>query len=160
MRDWKAAILAVLWLVALLLPQAAWAQTAAPAAVDSPAQAQDTPSTVVDEPMSSYAIVSPKIFWHLYEPVTCDPDAHDKSWDDAIRRIAVQFSLIRELYRERAGGSQCASSITSNLVSDGNYVYFMRGRRQPRRPHRQLWGRVGRTGRRGRADAQPGDAAQ
>ncbi len=85
------------------------------------------PSTLVAEEMASYDIVSPKIFWQRVIRGNCDGDVNDKSWQDAIRRIAIQNSITRTLYLKDEVGSQCGGSISSNIVSDGNYVYFVRG---------------------------------
>ncbi|MEZ4638786.1 MAG: hypothetical protein R2873_27300, partial [Caldilineaceae bacterium] len=135
MSRWFKAVL-LLVILSLLLPPnvglaqeqpAAPQQEDVPAADLSPAAVTDTPETLVTDPMGSYTIVSPKIFWQSLVQANCDPDENVKTWDDVIRRIAVQGSPIRTLYSEESQGSQCGPGVSSNVLSDGNYVYFVKG---------------------------------
>lgn len=127
MLDWRRPAVLLLLCFTLLLPQGVLAQDA-PAAPAEIAALNTDPDILLDAPVISYAISSPKLFWNQLTPVLCDPDSNTDSWDDEIRRTAIQgINLLRTLYSERSQGSSCAATISSNLYSDGNYVYFVRG---------------------------------
>jgi hypothetical protein len=120
-------MLAIALWFAMLTPRGILAQDAAPANVlpATVSEVQATPDTLVEDPVLTYGIVSPKIFWNVVTPANCDPDANTHSWDDVIRRVAIQGSITRTVYSERSEGDGCGPSITSNVVSDGIYLYFV-----------------------------------
>lgn len=125
MSYWMRVAILIALCISLLAPAEAQAQDA-PAAPETPEAILETPQTLIDDPIISYAIVSPKIFWSSMYMVNCDPDSHSKTIDDAIQRVAVQGSITRTLYLERTEGDFCIPTITSNIVSEGSYIYFVR----------------------------------
>src|SRR5262245_41663650 len=72
------------------------------AEIQSPDAVTDTPVTFVNEDVFSYAIADTKLFWNTLLRVNCDPDVHTKTFDEYIRREALQGSIVRDLLAEES----------------------------------------------------------
>jgi hypothetical protein len=112
-------------LFALALLSGSMASAPRPAAA-APITPQDTPTGLVGSGVSSYTLAAPKIFWHTGVPA-CPPASAVQPaaapYTEAISRIASYGSSIRQLYAE---GRNCGQGqISSNIVADASYVYFL-----------------------------------
>ncbi len=96
-------------------------------AQETPEAINDVPDTLLNETLMSYSIAGTKLFWDHLTMVNCDPDVNSKTFDEFIRRVAVQGSIMRTLFETRTVDSICGPSITSNIVADSDNVYFVRG---------------------------------
>jgi hypothetical protein len=93
----------------------------------------DTPAILVDSGVSSYDIADSKLFWHTNAycppPVPETAPARTEAEEDPvlIRRIPVYGGITRTLFEKNdpRPPDECNPyEIRSNVVSDGDYVYF------------------------------------
>ena len=106
-----------------------------PAATSPAATIQDTPTGLVSGGVTGYTLAAPKLFWNSRDCVpfiglaagnASKPNAELVD-SESLSRIATYGSSIRNLYADSANGycGALQQPISSNIVADANYVYWL-----------------------------------
>ncbi len=89
---------------------------------------QDVPTPLVPSDVAGFTLASPKLFWYNGVPA-CPPRlaaagvAPAATYTQSISRIPAHGGLRRDLYQQ---GEDCdGGKITSNIVADANYLYWL-----------------------------------
>jgi hypothetical protein len=89
---------------------------------------QDVPTPLVSSDVAGFTLAAPKLFWYNGVPA-CPPRlavagvAPAAAYTQSISRIPAHGGLRRDLYQQ---GEDCdGGKITSNIVADANYLYWL-----------------------------------
>ncbi|GAB4577595.1 MAG: BACON domain-containing carbohydrate-binding protein [Anaerolineales bacterium] len=89
----------------------------------------ETPTVLVEEGVTTFALVPPRIHWNTSPECIAIPESPATLYEDGpeiISRIATHGGLIRELLRVDEVPDECTPyAILSNLIADEAYVYWV-----------------------------------
>ncbi len=89
----------------------------------------ETPTVLVDEGVTTFALVPPRIHWNTSPECIAIPESPATLYEDGpeiVSRIATHGGLIRELLRVDEVQDECTPyAILSNLIADEAHVYWV-----------------------------------